>query len=92
MGAVPGQAAPAPRVPAAAAGPSRPAAPSRPSASPVEALCTQMLAEVRVAVRGRSLVELAVALSAPSELAQEALTLLSARGAVIRRGHKYFAA
>ncbi|QDE80627.1 hypothetical protein BHS07_03130 [Myxococcus xanthus] len=91
MGAVPGQAAPAPRVPAAAAEPSRPA-PARPSASPVEALCTQMLAEVRVAVRGRSLVELAVALSAPSELAQEALTLLSARGAVIRRGHKYFAA
>jgi hypothetical protein len=50
-----------------------------------------MLAEVRSAVRGRSLVELAVALSAPSELAQEALTLLSARGAVVRRGHKYFA-
>ncbi|WIG94678.1 HEAT repeat domain-containing protein [Myxococcus sp. SDU36] len=92
MGAVPGQAAPAPRVPAAAAAPSRPAAPARPSASPVEALCTQMLTEVRVAVRGRSLVELAVALSAPAELAQEALTLLSARGAVIRRGHKYFAA
>ncbi|NVJ14386.1 hypothetical protein HV826_09485, partial [Myxococcus sp. AM010] len=68
------------------------AAPSRPTASPVEALCTQMLTEVRVAVRGRSLVELAVALSAPAELAQEALTLLSARGAVIRRGHKYFAA
>lgn len=91
MGAVPGQAAPAPRGPAAAE-PSRPAAPARPSASPVEALCTQMLTEVRMAVRGRSLVELAVALSAPSELAQEALTLLSARGAVIRRGHKYFAA
>jgi hypothetical protein len=26
------------------------------------------------------------------ELAQEALTLLLARGAVVRRGHKYFAA
>ncbi len=87
MGAVAGQAAPAPR----ASEPARPA-PARPSASPVEALCTQMLVEVRAAVRGRSLVELAVALSAPSELAQEALTLLSARGAVIRRGHKYFAA
>jgi hypothetical protein len=86
MGAVPGQAAAAPRAPA----PTEP--PARPTASPVEALCSQMLAEVRAAVRGRSLVELAVGLSAPAELAQEALTLLSARGAVVRRGHKYFAA
>ncbi|WP_240360575.1 HEAT repeat domain-containing protein [Pyxidicoccus caerfyrddinensis] len=86
MGAVPGQAAAAPRAPA----PAEP--PARPTASPVEALCSQMLAEVRSAVRGRSLVELAVSLSAPAELAQEALTLLSARGAVVRRGHKYFAA
>jgi hypothetical protein len=58
----------------------------------VEALCSQVLAEVRVAVRGRSLAELTAALTAPLELAQEALTLLSARGAVVRRGHKYFAA
>ncbi|MCY1017344.1 HEAT repeat domain-containing protein [Pyxidicoccus sp. MSG2] len=87
MGAVPGQAAAASRAPA-----EPPAAPGRPTASPVEALCSKMLAEVRAAVRGRSLVELALSLSAPSELAQEALTLLSARGAVVRRGHKYFAA
>ena len=92
MGAVPGQPAAAQRAPAPPPAPTEPrAAPSRPTVSPVEALCTRMLAEVRSAVRGRSLVELAVALSAPSELAQEALTLLSARGAVVRRGHKYFA-
>ncbi|MFP2934481.1 hypothetical protein ACLESO_57105, partial [Pyxidicoccus sp. 3LG] len=86
MGAVQAQAA-APQAPAPVA-----PAPARASASPVEELCSRMLGEVRSAVRGRSLVELAVALSAPSELAQEALTLLSARGAVVRRGHKYFAA
>ena len=93
MGAVPGQQpAAAQRAPAPPPAPAEPrTAPSRPTVSPVEALCTRMLAEVRSAVRGRSLVELAVALSAPSELAQEALTLLSARGAVVRRGHKYFA-
>ncbi|MCP3101001.1 HEAT repeat domain-containing protein [Myxococcus sp. K15C18031901] len=85
MGAPP----PQPQAPAV-----RPAEPARPvpARSPVEALCGQMLAEVRTAVRGRSLAELTAALSAPAELAQEALTLLSARGAVVRRGHKYFAA
>ncbi|NTX51197.1 HEAT repeat domain-containing protein [Myxococcus sp. CA039A] len=86
--------APAP-VPAAAPAPraaeARPPS-GRPGASPVEALCAQMLMEVRVAVRGRSLAELTTALGAPVELAQEALTLLSARGSVVRRGHKYFAA
>jgi hypothetical protein len=93
MGAVPGPSAPAPRAPAPAPAPVEPRpAQARPAASPVEALCARMLAEVRAAVRGRSLVELAVALSASSELTQEALTLLSARGAVVRRGHKYFAA
>jgi hypothetical protein len=45
-----------------------------------------------MAVRGRSLAELTASLAAPPELAQEALALLAARGAVVRRGHKYFAA
>ncbi|WP_224363590.1 HEAT repeat domain-containing protein [Hyalangium versicolor] len=70
--------------------PSTPAA--RPGPSPVEALCSSFMADIRAAIRGRSLGELTTALSAPVELAQEALTLLLARGAVIRRGHKYFAA
>ncbi|MBU8895932.1 HEAT repeat domain-containing protein [Corallococcus sp. M34] len=65
---------------------------SRPGPSPVESLCAAMLSEVRVAVRGRSLVELAGGLSSPAELTQEALALLVARGAIVRRGHKYFAA
>jgi hypothetical protein len=65
---------------------------TRPGPSPVESLCTAMLAEVRVSVRGRSLGELSGGLSAPPELTQEALALLVARGAIVRRGHKYFAA
>jgi HEAT repeat protein len=79
---------PAPEV--AAPEPSAPAA--RPGPSPVEALCTSLMADIRAAIRGRSMGELTSALSAPVELAQEALTLLLARGAVIRRGHKYFVA
>jgi acyl transferase domain-containing protein len=58
----------------------------------VEALCTSLMADIRSAIRGRSMGELTAALSAPVELAQEALTLLLARGAVVRRGHKYFVA
>jgi hypothetical protein len=58
----------------------------------VETLCAPLMADIRSAIRGRSMGELTAALSAPVELAQEALTLLLARGAVIRRGHKYFAA
>jgi hypothetical protein len=69
---------------------SRPTA--RQPASPVEALCGPLMSEIRAAIRGRSLGELASGISAPPELAEEALTLLVARGAIIRRGHKYFAA
>ncbi|QRK12126.1 HEAT repeat domain-containing protein [Archangium violaceum] len=69
---------------------SRPAARSAPS--PVEALCGPLMSEIRVAIRGRSLGELASGVSATLELVEEALALLVARGAIIRRGHKYFAA
>ncbi len=90
---------PAPVAPPAAVAP-RPAAPApaaqrptaRPAASPVEALCGPLMTEIRTAVRGRSLGELTSGLSASPKLAEEALALLVARGAVIRRGHKYFAA
>nr|WP_216622755.1 HEAT repeat domain-containing protein [Corallococcus exercitus] len=71
---------------------SQPPVPPKRGPSPVEALCGAMLQEVRVAVRGRSLAELTSGLSAPAELAQEAVALLVARGAIVRRGHKYFAA
>ncbi|MFL5347864.1 MAG: HEAT repeat domain-containing protein [Hyalangium sp.] len=70
--------------------PSAPAA--RPGPSPVETLCASFIQDIRAAIRGRSLGELTAVLSTPVELAQEALTLLLARGAVVRRGHKYFAA
>jgi HEAT repeat protein len=76
--------------PASVPAPSAPVA--RPGPSPVEALCSSLMLDIRAAIRGRSLGELTAALSAPVELAQEALTLLLARGAVVRRGHKYFAA
>lgn len=80
--------------PAPAAAPaSEPSAPAaRPGPSPLETLCASFMQDIRAAIRGRSLGELTAALAAPVELAQEALTLLLARGAVIRRGHKYFAA
>ncbi|WP_434301269.1 HEAT repeat domain-containing protein [Corallococcus exiguus] len=84
MGAPPPARAPAPAA--------QPPVPPKRGPSPVEALCGAMLQEVRVAVRGRSLAELTSGLSAPAELAQEAVALLVARGAIVRRGHKYFAA
>ncbi|HLL00660.1 MAG TPA: HEAT repeat domain-containing protein [Myxococcaceae bacterium] len=68
------------------------AAAARPGPSPLETLCSSLMNDIRMAIRGRSLGELTAALAAPVELAQEALTLLVARGAVVRRGHKYFAA
>ncbi|WNG13979.1 HEAT repeat domain-containing protein [Cystobacter fuscus] len=87
---------PAPRAPPPAAPAPPPVSSSRAAAraaaSPVEALCGPLLTEVRAAIRGRSLGELAAGIRATTELAQEALALLVARGSVIRRGHKYFAA
>jgi HEAT repeat protein len=84
MGAMPSpQPAPQP-VPRGAAARSGP--------SPLESLCGSLMNDIRAAIRGRSFGELTAALAAPVELAQEALTLLVARGAVVRRGHKYFAA
>ena len=79
--------APPPR--AAAPVPPRPTVRAAPS--PVEALCGPLLSEIRVAIRGRSLGELATGIRSTPELAQEALALLVARGSVTRRGHKYFA-
>ncbi len=83
------RAEPAP-APVAAPEPQAPA--PRPGPSLVETLCAPLMADIRSAIRGRSMGELTAALAAPVELAQEALTLLLARGAVVRRGHKYFAA
>jgi HEAT repeat protein len=81
--------------PARSARPSAPSAPApapRPGPSLVEALCGKLLEEIRVTIRGRSLGELASGLAVTPEVTEEALALLVARGAVVRRGHKYFAA
>jgi hypothetical protein len=78
--------------PAPVAAPEPQAPAPRPGPSMVETLCAPLMADIRSAIRGRSMGELTAALAAPVELAQEALTLLLARGAVVRRGHKYFAA
>jgi hypothetical protein len=79
-------AAPTPAAVSAPRTPARAAAPS-----PVEALCGPLLSEIRVAIRGRSLGELATGIRSTPEQTSEALALLVARGSVIRRGHKYFA-
>nr|WP_228530792.1 MULTISPECIES: HEAT repeat domain-containing protein [Myxococcaceae] len=77
--------------PASAPAPA-PAAPRAAVASPVEALCPPLLGDIRAALRGRSLPELVSGSGADETQVQEALTLLVARGAVVRRGHKYYAA
>lgn len=65
--------------------------PLPPPPSP-ETLCTAMMTEIRSALRGRSLPELSATGRCPEEIAQQACELLVARGQVIRRGMKYFAA
>jgi hypothetical protein len=75
----PAQHAPAPRVPTA------------PSQTP-ELLCTAIMFEIRGALRGCTLAELAAVGKCLPDTAQEACELLVARGQVVRRGHKYFAA
>ncbi|MGQ0504842.1 MAG: HEAT repeat domain-containing protein [Myxococcaceae bacterium] len=55
-----------------------------------EALCDQLVLEVRSAIRGRTIVELTSAISRPAEVIEEACDLLVARGQLLRRGLKYF--
>lgn len=57
-----------------------------------EELCAALLLEIRTAIRGRSLPELALSSRVEAEVAEEALELLLARGQVVRRGAKLFAA
>ena len=57
-----------------------------------EALCVQLMLEVRSAIRGRSLGELAQALRVESDVVEDVCTLLIARAQVVRRGLKYFVA
>jgi hypothetical protein len=57
-----------------------------------EALCIQIAAELRTAMRGRTVVDLARELGVPNERVIEAAALLTARGHVVRRGAKLFVA
>jgi len=51
-----------------------------------------MMAEIRCAIRGRSLSDLLCVSSASQAAVQDSCELLVARGQVVRRGNKYFAA
>jgi len=57
-----------------------------------EQLCTAVMSDVRGALRGCSLAELAASSRCAPDMVQEACELLVARGQVVRRGLKYFAA
>lgn len=57
-----------------------------------EALCRQIASELRTAIRGRSVVDLATQLGVADERVIEAAALLTARGQVVRRGAKLFVA
>lgn len=72
--------------------PAPPAARARPEPSRVEQLCGVLLADLRAAIRGRTLGELLSGRALEAAVAEEAIALLVARGVVVRRGHKYFAA
>jgi HEAT repeat protein len=55
-----------------------------------EALCQRIAQELRAAMRGRTVPDLAAQLGVPSEQVIEAAALLTARGQVVRRGGKLF--
>jgi hypothetical protein len=57
-----------------------------------EALCPLLLGELRSAIRGKSLPELAEAARSDERTVQQACELLVARGQAVRRGLKYFQA
>ncbi len=68
-----------------------PRVPTGPAPTP-ELLCTVIMFEIRGALRGCTLGELATVGKCMPDTAQEACELLVARGQVVRRGLKYFAA
>jgi hypothetical protein len=55
-----------------------------------EALCQRVAQELRVAMRGRTIPDLAAQLGVTNERVVEAAALLTARGQVVRRGAKLF--
>jgi HEAT repeat protein len=68
---------------------------AEPAVSPpasIEPLCGSLMAEIRCAIRGRTLSDLTHATSASEMMVEQACELLVARGQVIKRGLKYFTA
>ena len=63
-----------------------------PAALPADDLALSVLAEVRAALRGRTDEELAEALSAPASRIAAVTARLSAAGALVRRGPRWFTA
>lgn len=81
--------------PAARAAPASPEPPAAPAPAPRlanEALGAAVLAEVRAAIRGCALAELARSLNVTAAQVEETADLLVARGQAVRRGHKLFVA
>ncbi|MBI3184388.1 MAG: HEAT repeat domain-containing protein [Myxococcales bacterium] len=73
--------------------PTPPAAePQAPPRLVSEELCAKLLVEIRTAIRGRSFPELEAAAGVEPAAVREACELLLARGQVVRRGAKLFAA
>jgi hypothetical protein len=85
------QAAPAAVAVAVAATVAAPPVKPAPRVVPEE-LCTALVVEVRSAIRGRTLGDLVQATSREALAVEEALGLCAARGQVVRRGSKFFAA
>lgn len=83
-----------PPVEARTDGPPPPPAQAQPAPPRVvsEALCGAVMMEIRTAIRGRSVADLVSGTRADREAVEEACALLCARGQVVRRGAKFFAA
>jgi hypothetical protein len=86
--------APAPAAVKAAPAPTAAAVKAAPLPPPQvsEALCSAVADEIRVSIRGRTLSDLTASTGEPPSSVEQACELLIARGQVVRRGQKYFAA
>lgn len=67
-------------------------APPRREVAVTEALCSQIIVELRAAIRGKPLGDLAQGMSESPEVVARACALLESRGQVVRRGAKFFVA
>ncbi|MBX7113122.1 MAG: HEAT repeat domain-containing protein [Myxococcaceae bacterium] len=68
------------------------AAPPRREVAVTEVLCGQIITELRAAIRGKPLGDLATAVHETPEVVARACALLESRGQAVRRGAKFFVA